>query len=141
MANELYSNPYTFRSLPWRKVTPLHRTMGPRCLIVPLVAGISVPISLFNAPYHDGTIDRIIGCELNLGGISSAALFTIQENNSGWARSYHAFSNPGTYCFNIVTLDDSANITLTVNKAVTAAMLCTATLYNFEIPPDVQGHS
>lgn len=137
----IQTNIYAARSLPWRKITPLHARMGARQMIFPIVANANTTVPIFVAPYGPGVIDRVIGCEVNLGGLNTSGSFTISDVNSGYFKTIGAPTLLGSYGFNLVTLDDGAALYFIASKAITAAMNCSVTLFNFELPPFEQGHA
>lgn len=142
MAGESYTNIITARSIPWRKITSLHAAMGARAIFLPIVCSSGVPFPLFkDNVYSAQTIDRIIAVELNLGGLAGPCIWTVTETGTGWTRTINADGKAGSYGFNVTTLDDGADLSLTVNQNITPAMLCSAVLYNFEIPQYQIGHT
>ena len=121
--------------LPWRHNTPLHEEIGARVIrITPIIVGAGGSATLFNAPFHAGTIDRIIGVRLRAAGVVAAGTMTIADIASGFSWSIVAGTRFGNYDFNIETLSDLANIVFTSSVALTEAENVQVSLLNFEIP-------
>lgn len=133
-------NVYAPAPLSWRKITPLHKRMGAHSLRIPLVLSANTPLTIFQATFGAGTIDRIIGCRLGLGGVGAGTV-TLKEIHSGWQIAIVAATQLGDYGFNIETLIDGANLTIESSVDVDFAKGAMISLFNFELPPYQIGHS
>lgn len=136
------SNDIVARPLPWRRITPLHDQLGARVLKSAIVT--SAPnqlVTLFNAPFHADTIDRIIGVEVRIGAATQAGNWTLQDLNSGWSMTVRSGNFLGNYGFNIETLLDSANLVFSCSETILSTWNAQISLKNFEIMPYQLGHS
>lgn len=126
-------------TLPWRKVTPLHKQLGARATRFLYGASAATPTAAapqtINLRYDAITnIDRIIGCTVSVAAGGPACEFFIQELNTGWFLDY---SLPGTkavyFSFNIETLPDEVSLAFYFSSNLgTQAYL---SFQNFEVVP------
>ena len=129
----------TFAPLPWRRITPLNKQLGPRSLRFNYPGGVGIPllaspqtISLRYGP--EVGIDRLIGFTLAIANTVTPTVFTLTENNTGWLYSFNYPGNKGVFnLINIETLPDEASLTwtFTVNPSANVYL----SFFNFEIVP------
>lgn len=102
--------------LPWRKITPLHRSMGTRAIRYLYQASVTKPIAAtpqtVNFRYDASTgMDRIIGFTMSIMSGNAACEFVIQELNTGWFLDYSLPGTTAAFISGIIeTLPDEVNL-------------------------------
>jgi len=126
--------------LPWRKVTPLHRSLGARSERFSYTSGQGLPSQAtpqtINARYDASTaLDRIIGFTLSIGaGDATPCEFVLQELNTGWFIDYSYPGTKGAYLSaNIETLPDEVALQFYFTADLIAPVYLS--FQNFEIVP------
>lgn len=108
--------PQAWTPLPWRKITPLHRSLGARSLRYVYPAAALLPLTAtpatLNLRYDAVTgIDRIIGFSLAIGPTNTPCNFTLAELNTGWQFGYTYNGSRSIFVLNnIETLPDEVSL-------------------------------
>ena len=132
-SNDIYTVP-----LPWRKETNLHREMGARVLRYKWSTAETPPTPaaplLIDFEYSGTTLDRIVGFSLASGSTTTAAIFLMEELNTGWVYSARYTANTSLRALdNIETLPDRVSLRISWS-ADPVGPLCLS-FYNFEVVP------
>jgi hypothetical protein len=125
--------------LPWRKITHLHRSLGPRALRFAYPGGVGMPLTASPAtiatPYASSAgIDRIVGFTLSIAQTALATDFTMRELNTGWQFGYSY--NGGRSLFimgNVETLPDMIDLQFSFDTQLASNVYLS--FFNFEVVP------
>lgn len=126
--------------LPWRKITPLHRTLGARAERFSYTSGQGLPSAaapqIINQRYDAvNALDRIIGFTMSImAGDATPCEFVIQELNTGWFLDYSYPGTKGAYLSaNIETLPDEVALQFYFTADLATAVYLS--FQNIEIVP------